>query len=124
MPDDQARELATNNAAHHHGPHDSATTPKDLKVMLEEQQLSIDWLDGSHSEFSFAALRSRCPCATCRAEREQQGDNPLRVLKVDPGSVRVTHAELVGKYAIRFLWSDGHDTGIYDFRLLRELANA
>jgi DUF971 family protein len=31
------------------------------------------------------------------------------------------HAELVGNYAIRFRWSDGHDTGIFDFRFLRSL---
>ena len=45
-------------------------------------------------------------------------------MEVCPGGVRVTGAELVGNYAIKFRWSDGHDTGIFEFRLLRALGNA
>ena len=68
-------------------------------------------------------LRRRCPCATCRSERESRNDNPLRVFKPDPVDLRVKTAELVGNYAIRFSWSDGHDTGIFDFRNLRSLCD-
>lgn len=35
--------------------------------------------------------------------------------------VTVESAELVGNYAVRFVWRDGHDTGIYEFRALRDL---
>ena len=49
-------------------------------------------------------------------------DPLLVILKKDPSvEVRVTKAKLVGNYAIQFTWSDGHDTGIFDFRLLRSL---
>jgi len=99
-----------------------AALPRDLKVKIAEQKLLIEWKDGLQSEFSLAELRRRCPCATCKTEREQQDDNPLRVLKSDPAGVRVTNAELVGNYAIQFFWSDGHSTGIFDFRFLRALA--
>ena len=95
--------------------------PRDLKVKLAEQRLIVDWKDGRHSEYLLGGLRGQCPCATCRTERESQGGNPLRILRYDPSRVRVTHAELVGSYGIRFRWSDGHDTGIFDFRLLRSL---
>ncbi len=98
-----------------------SSVPRDLKVMIAEQRLLIDWKDGAHSEFSMAELRKACPCATCRTEREKQHDNPLRILKSDPTDVRVTTARLVGNYAIQFHWSDGHNTGIFDFRLLRSL---
>ena len=97
------------------------SAPHDLKVKIAEQRLLIDWKDGAHSEFSMAELRKVCPCATCRTEREKQHDNPLRILKSDPTDVRVTTARLVGNYAIQFDWSDGHNTGIFDFRLLRSL---
>lgn len=105
------------------GPHDAAATPKDLKVQIKEQRLRIDWADGTTSEYSLDELRKQCPCASCRTEREQQDANPLKILKFDPSGVRVVAAELVGNYAIKFTWSDGHDTGIFDFRFLRSLAN-
>lgn len=81
----------------------------------------IEWLDGHKSEYTLAGLRRVCPCASCRSERESRADNPLAILKSDPSDLRVTGARLVGNYAIRFDWSDGHDTGIFDFRFLRSL---
>ena len=105
----------------HRGPHDDSVTPKDLKVKIADQRLLIKWKDGKHSEFALPQLRRVCPCATCRTEREQQTDNPLRILKADPTGVRVVSARLVGTYAIQFDWSDGHNTGIFDFRFLRSL---
>lgn len=106
------------------GPHDDSVTPRDLKVKLAEQKLFIEWADGAHSELSLAELRRICPCATCRTERESQGANPLRVLKADPTGVRVVSAKLVGTYAIQFDWSDGHNTGIFDFRFMRSLGSS
>jgi DUF971 family protein len=100
-------------------PLDTAATPRDLNVKLREQKLFIDWADGVRAEYSLAALRAECPCATCRTEREEQSSNPLRILRFDPAGVRVVHAELVGNYAVQFRWSDGHDAGIFDFRSLR-----
>lgn len=96
--------------------------PADLKVKIAEQRLLIEWKDGHRSDFSLDRLRRDCPCATCRTERAANAENPLRILKVNPTDVRVTHAELVGHYAIRFFWSDGHSSGIFDFRFLRRLA--
>lgn len=95
--------------------------PADMKVKIAEQKLLIDWRDGRHSEFSLVQLRRVCPCAACRTEREHQGDNPLKILRSDPTDVRVVSAKLVGTYAIQFDWSDGHNTGIFDFRFLRSL---
>jgi DUF971 family protein len=98
---------------------DDAVTPADLNVKLGEQRLAIQWRDGARSEYTLAALRAVCPCAQCRTERQRQGSNPLRILAFDPASVRVVSANLVGAYAIQFHWSDGHSTGIFDFRFLR-----
>jgi DUF971 family protein len=33
----------------------------------------------------------------------------------------IANVEIVGRYALNFRWSDGHETGIYSFRYLREL---
>ncbi len=102
-------------------PYDESVTPKDLKVRIAEQRLEIDWRDGRRSEYLLDELRRRCPCAACRTEREAQSGNPLRVLSCDPSGTRVTSAELIGNYAVKLTWSDGHDTGIFDFRFLRSL---
>ncbi|MCH7991628.1 MAG: DUF971 domain-containing protein [Gemmatimonadetes bacterium] len=105
-------------------PADASPTPRDLKVQLKAQRLIIEWQDGGRSEYSLGELRRRCPCATCRTEREKQDPNPLKILKVDPTDIRVTSAQLVGNYAIQFFWSDGHSTGIFDFRFLRGLVSS
>ena len=102
-------------------PADASTTPRDLKVKIKEQRLTIDWRDGKKSEFDLALLRKHCPCATCRTQREEADANPLKILKFDPSGVGVTSAKLIGNYAIQFTWSDGHNTGIFDFRFLRSL---
>ncbi len=107
------------NATQSHG---DADAPKDLKVKIAEQKLLVDWKDGRKSEFPLAQLRKHCPCATCRGEREVVNDNPLTILKSDPRDLRVVDARLVGNYAIQFIWSDGHDAGMFDFRFLRSLA--
>jgi len=104
------------------GPYDDSVTPRDLKVQLREQRLIVDWQDGQRGEYSLAQLRRICPCATCRTERESNRSNPLAILRADPSGVTVTSARLVGNYAIQFFWSDGHNTGIFDFRFLRSLA--
>ena len=97
--------------------------PSDLQVKLAEQRLQVTWADGSRCVYDLAVLRRHCPCATCRTEREQRSEAPtsLTILKSDPRNIRPTGAKLVGRYAIQFEWSDGHNTGIFDFRFLRTL---
>jgi DUF971 family protein len=88
------------------------------------RNLRIAWADGLTAELPLAQLRKQCPCAECRAAREERARNPLAVMRrVDDEREMVTaaSAELVGHYALRIRWQDGHDTGIYEFRLLRTL---
>lgn len=124
MPADEKSPYGVPTPSLARGPHDDSVTPSDLKVKLAEQTLVVDWKDGQHSEFSLAHLRRICPCATCRTERDQHAANPLRILRADPTGVHVTSARLVGNYAIQFDWSDGHNTGIFDFRFLRSLGTS
>ena len=102
----------------------AGNTPAQLDVK-KDKGLSIVWSDGASSNFDLATLRSACPCAKCKEEREQAGKSLLRVM---PGNytddLKIAAAELVGNYAIRLIWSDGHDLGIYSFDFLRELDEA
>jgi DUF971 family protein len=68
-------------------------------------------------------LRDACPCATCREKCSQPADPfALPVLKdVQTQPLTITGMEPLGNYAYSIQFSDGHDTGIFAFDLLRRL---
>ena len=80
--------------------------------------LRIAWADGRECRYNAAALRRVCPCAQC--VNEFTGERMLRADSV-PDTLTIEDVEIVGRYALNFRWSDGHQTGIYSFRYLREL---
>jgi len=109
------------------GPLLDAARPADLRLDRREG-LFITWADGHRSHYSLEFLRKNCPCATCREEREQKAARPVALGRslpiLPPGisrAVEFADAKLVGRYAMQIVWGDGHSTGIYDFRLLRQL---
>lgn len=79
--------------------------------------LRIAWKDGHESLYAVRQLRLGCRCARC--VEEGTGRPLLDDAKV-PADVRPVRIRPVGRYAIQFEWSDGHDTGIYTFEYLRE----
>jgi DUF971 family protein len=93
----------------------------DPRVILKSDptRLVIDWHGGGRSEFSAAQLRAACPCARC--VNEVTGVRMHDPKSVPPGLLQ-QEARLVGNYALAFRFSDGHDTGIYPFTMLRALA--
>ena len=107
------------------------TTPTRLDLKKDER-LTIDWQDGRRGVYGLTMLRSMCPCAQCRTVRD--GANPHDISPVPKkkplltilpgnysGALSVVSAELVGNYALKIHWSDGHDSGIYSFQYLREI---
>ncbi len=90
-----------------------------------EHGLSIDWADGTRSLIPVATLRRQSPSAEARALREALATNPLTVLPSagSGGPLRALDAELVGHYALRITFSDGHSTGLFSWSHLRELAS-
>ena len=104
---------------------DDQFKPADLNLDRKEG-LKVEWKDGHVSRYPLAFLRKRCPCASCRIEREKpEPQTTTRSRNVLPASIsRATEfadARIVGNYAIQIEWADGHRTGIYDFRYLRML---
>ncbi|HXF61672.1 MAG TPA: DUF971 domain-containing protein [Caldilineaceae bacterium] len=98
------------------GPH----RPQDITVDRAAATLRITWQDGHLSVYPLRWLRANCPCATCREERRAAlAADPLRLTTTPPPSLEITGAELVGNYAVRFDWRDGHGAGIYVFAALR-----
>ncbi|MDZ4829375.1 MAG: DUF971 domain-containing protein [Phycisphaerae bacterium] len=93
-------------------------------VSLErERGLTVEWQDGKRSFFPVAYLRANSPSADARTLREKLAANPLTVLPSSrsKGPLIALDAELVGRYAVRIRFSDGHDTGIFSWRYLREI---
>jgi ATP-binding protein involved in chromosome partitioning len=98
--------------------YESLTTLQPREITEEERSFRIVWSDGHESTYPFDFLRSNCPCAECvdewTGERKQ--------LNLDlPADLRPLGVSPVGIYAVAIPWSDGHRTGIYSFRRLREL---
>ncbi len=88
------------------------------EIMQEgDAGLRITWADGRVCNYQAPALRRACPCAQCVNEWTGQ-----RMLSPDAISDETTISDIaiVGRYALNFIWSDGHETGIYSFRYLRE----
>jgi len=96
-----------------------ARTPVPVETTEDPSgRLVIVWDDGHRGQHAFRTLRERCPCALC--VDEWTGEGRLDPSKIPP-AIRPKAIERVGAYALKFTWSDGHTTGIYTFRYLREI---
>ncbi len=102
------------------------------KVARSNDNLTIEWTDGSCSTIPAIVLRKNCPCAGCRESRgDDSHSKPLtgkrRALTIIDSSLEqettLIHVWSVGAYAIGLKWKDGHDSGIYTFELLQQLSD-
>ncbi|MBF0351684.1 MAG: DUF971 domain-containing protein [SAR324 cluster bacterium] len=89
---------------------------KPEKILIADD-LYILWKDGHESRYIFFQLRNDCPCAVCIDELTGK-----KVLKPEtiPVDIHIRHSEYVGNYAFRIHWSDGHNSGLYTFKSLRD----
>jgi DUF971 family protein len=97
----------------------------DRPVHLELKRaegLVVQWRDGRRSFYPVGYLRRMSPSADARHLREELARNPLTVLPMTSGGpLTALDAEMIGNYAVRIRFSDGHDTGIYSWAYLREI---
>ena len=86
-----------------------------------DSELGITWNDGHESRYSLAYLRRACPCARCKAwpQKDEQGFPVMPIERLH--ALRVTAVHPVGRYAVQFVWSDGHQTGYYPYDYLRKI---
>jgi len=92
--------------------------PIDIKAKRDEGVLQVTWPGGEVVRYPFKFLRSRCGCAVC--VDEFTGERRLDPARVHD-DITVQSMQLVGSYAVHIAWSDGHDTGFYTWKRLREL---
>ena len=98
-----------------------AATPTDIELDSGGRRLRFAWADGRQSAYEWEYLRWRCPCAECSGEGEYPGQLEGRT-SLRAEEVEMVDVELVGRYAVKPTWKDGHDTGLFTFRNLRGLA--
>jgi DUF971 family protein len=96
-----------------------AIEPREIKHE-DDSTVRIIWGDDRECRYRASELRRACPCAQC--VNEWTGE---RVLKPEAISeeLQIKEMSIVGRYALNFRWNDGHETGIYSFRYLRELCD-
>lgn len=84
---------------------------------VDRSTLAITWSDGHESHYAVRDLRLACRCAACVHELTGK---PLLAPSSVPADIHPLTIRPVGNYALHIAWSDGHNTGIYQFEYLRE----
>lgn len=92
------------------------TSPTEIKLRNKSRVLEIAFEDGQRFELPFEYLRVFSPSAEVRGhgpgqERLQLGKENVAITRIDP----------VGHYAVKLVFDDGHDTGLYSWSYLHEL---
>ncbi|HLC08884.1 MAG TPA: DUF971 domain-containing protein [Methyloceanibacter sp.] len=96
----------------------SAPWPTELKLAKDKTWLTVSYDDGRSFDFPAEYLRVMSPSA------EVKGHGPeTRVTVPGKKNVRIARLDPVGNYAVRIVFDDGHDTGLYAWPYLRELGD-
>jgi DUF971 family protein len=90
--------------------------PSEIRLQTKSRQLALTFNDGSQFELPFEYLRVYSPSAEVRGHGPGQ-----ETLQTDKENVLITALDPVGHYAIRIVFDDGHDTGLYSWSYLYEL---
>lgn len=90
--------------------------PSDIRIRKQSRILQLSYADGSHYELPFELLRVLSPSAEVRGHGMGPG-----VLQTGKRDIQLTAAEMVGNYALKLTFSDGHDSGLYTWNYLKEL---
>ncbi len=95
-----------------------APTPRSITVHGTSRVLEVGFSDGATFRIPFELLRIYSPSA------EVQGHGPgQEVLQTGKRNVGLVELEPVGNYAVKPVFSDGHESGIYSWNLLYELGS-
>ena len=100
------------------GLNQNTPTPTALTVHGASRVLEVQYADGAEFRLPFEFLRVYSPSA------EVQGHGPgQEVLQTGKREVGIVAVEPVGNYAIKPIFSDGHESGLYSWQYLYELGS-
>jgi len=84
--------------------------------------IELVWDDGHVGPVDLVLLRDACPCAGCQGETVLlKHYEPAKDTSEAPRKYELVAAESVGSYALKCIWGDGHDQGLYTWEHLRSL---
>ncbi len=89
------------------------------EVSFDAKQITLKWPDET-VRVANAVLRKACGCANCIDEMTQK---PILDPRSVPDDIHATAVGTIGNYAITVDWSDGHNTGFFPYKTIRELAD-
>lgn len=90
--------------------------PSEIKLHQKSRLLEIAYASGERFKLDFEYLRVYTPSAEARGHGPGQ-----ETLQTGKRNVDIERIEPVGTYAVRFVFSDGHDSGLYSWDLLYNL---
>lgn len=91
-------------------------TPTNIALHQKSRLLEITWPDDVVHTLSCEYLRVYSPSAEVRGHGPGQ-----ETLQLGKENVNITGLEPVGHYALKIIFDDGHDSGLYDWNMLRDL---
>ncbi len=94
------------------------TVPNQIK--MTDVGVQIAWDDGRTCTYPYRYLRLQCACAACV---EEMTGRPILNISTVPADIIAAEYLEVGRYALQFLWTDGHESGIYPYEMLLRLAD-
>ena len=97
----------------------AARTPTEIKLRRQSRVLDVAFDDGQRFELPFEYLRVYSPSAEVRGHGPGQ-----ETLQLGKHEVQVTRVDPVGNYAVRLVFNDGHDSGLYTWSYLHELGES
>jgi DUF971 family protein len=92
--------------------------PTEIKLRKNSKLLVVSFDDGSEFSFPFEYLRVYSPSAEVRGHGPGQ-----ETLQTGKENVSITSVDPVGHYAVRLVFDDGHDSGLYSWTYLHELGS-
>jgi len=94
--------------------------PANIRAHQGEQILEVIWSADRIDRTPYRKLRAECPCASCKDEWTGE-----RIL--DPNTIRadlkLDGMEMIGNYAVRLGWNDGHSSGLYTWDTLSRIGS-
>lgn len=95
-----------------------SSPPQGINAIRADHIVEITWAADHVARYPMRLLRTSCRCAGC--VNEMTGEPILNPASV-PEDIGIASMQAVGNYAVKFMFSDGHDTGIFSWRHLREI---
>jgi DUF971 family protein len=95
--------------------------PTGWRIIPERRVFEITWDDGQVAEYAWEPFRRACPCAYCSGEGAYKGNIDSSTVFTER-QTELKEVFAVGRYGLTPEWADGHDTGIYTFKMLRRAA--